>query len=144
MKDIDSYRSRKRKKDEFDQRLRMLEARIASFESRIEAVVDRKVKLALKQIQESTGAAYRNVTVNPSQARSSCGSTGEVTSLQDNMQCLPASEPERYPDDEITQRTQCELHTTPPPRPQKSSVPPPPSLPQKSSASPQSEASFCC
>ncbi|CAN6348588.1 unnamed protein product, partial [Urochloa humidicola] len=155
MKDIDSYRSRKRKKGDFDQKFRMLEERVAALEARmsrqneelaceVKEVVPRQVKLALKRIQESTGTADRNVTVSHAQPRSSCGSTGEVPSLQDNMQCLPVPEPERYPVDEITQRTPCELHTPSPPQPQKLSVPRPPSLPQKSSASPQSEASFCC
>ena len=73
------------------------------------------MKLALLQIQATGTASTEHVPLqdpnaallSPPQHRSSHASTGHVQGHEDIP--APQSEPVRYPVDEITQRTTCEL-----------------------------------
>jgi len=104
--DSASYRSRKRKKTEQETRMRELEETVAAQGARIqemEGEMDRRVKLALIQMTQTRGSEDPNALVSAPQQRSSHAST-ELPAAQ--------SQPTRYPVDEISQRTACELHST--------------------------------
>lgn len=110
--DIGSYRSRKRKKDEYDQRVRDLEHQVAAQGSRIaemEGDMDRRVKIALLQMTHASGPDEDpNALVSPPQHPSSYASTEHVP-VPDEVPAAQSA-PVRYPVDEITQRMPCELH----------------------------------
>ena len=100
--DISSYRSRKRKKAEVEDRMRELEATVAAQGSRIaemEENQEQRLKVALLQIQAAPGKEATHDTTPPT-LRSSIGSIDQA----------PVQETLRHPVDQITQRTACELH----------------------------------
>jgi len=106
--DIDSYRSRKRRKAEQEERVRMLEetvkenqAKMQESEAKMQEEVKRQVLAALSQINPGSSAGTGAQNASASHLRSSCAST--------ELPEVPAVE-QRYPVDEINQRTSCELH----------------------------------
>ena len=85
--------------------------KIASLESQMDARVNEAVQLALSQ--RDTAGSHPDVVISPvSQRRSSCASTA-VPDVQAEQQ--PQIEPtavddQRYPVDDVTMPTPCELH----------------------------------
>ncbi|CAO2152660.1 unnamed protein product [Urochloa humidicola] len=70
--------------------------------------IRRQVMAALSVIQQPGPAGNVVHTVSPSHRPSSCASTGLPD--VDIERPLPVDNVQRYPVDEITQRTSCELH----------------------------------
>ena len=118
-----TYRSRSRKKAEYEQRVRDLEQTVAAQGSKLqemESEMERRMKVAWLQIQQATGGTGSTEPAPLQQATGGTGST-EHAPLQDAALISPpqqyqsshastqAAKPVRYPVDEITQRTACEL-----------------------------------
>ena len=96
--DVETYRSRSRRKAEQEEKYRSLEQRVASNEERMTEEVKRAVAAALSQCQSTSGA---NVDIgNVDEHRSSVASTGQQVN---------ETAGQRYPVDDITVRSPCEL-----------------------------------
>ena len=84
--------------------------KVASLESQMDARVNEAVQLALSQ--RGTGS-HPDVVISPtSQRRSSCASTAapDVQAEQQPQIEATAVDDQRYPVDDITMLTACELH----------------------------------
>jgi hypothetical protein len=107
---IDSYRSQQRRKNKEQARLRRLEEQLLSNDARMANEVKRQVAITMSQQQQSQPAPVPNVNeANVSQRISSCASTD----LPINNAIFPIVETgqQRYPVDDITQRTPCVLQS---------------------------------
>ena len=110
-----SYRTHRKSKAEQEEKLRALQEemnrKVASLESQMDARANEAVQLALSQ--RGTAGSHPEVVISPaSQQRSSCASTA-VPDIQADHH--PQIEPtmvddQRYPVDDITMPTTCELH----------------------------------
>ena len=92
----------------------MLEERLMSHNQRLEEEVQRQVSIAMSQQQQvKTVPLEPNVAANHlSQRKSSCASTDVVVVEPTGIQAaIEAMAPQRFPVDEITQRTPCDLQT---------------------------------
>nr|TKW20836.1 hypothetical protein SEVIR_4G115600v2 [Setaria viridis] len=95
-RDIDTYRNRKRRKEQQEESWRhMLEAKVHSQEVKMQEEINRRVALAVTKMAQSRALPDPNVVISPSQRRSNCASIG------DNQ---------RYPMDDIIQCTSCEMY----------------------------------
>ena len=109
---IESYRSQKRRKNDEREHLRRLEERLMSHNQRLEEEVQRQVSIAMSQQQQvKTVPLEPNVAANHlSQRKSSCASTDVAVAEPTGIQAaVEAMAPQRFPVDEITQRTPCDL-----------------------------------
>ena len=85
--------------------------RVASLESQMDARVNEAVQLALSQ--RGTAGSHPDVVISPaSQRRSSCASTAapDVQAEQQPQIEPTAVDDQRYPVDDVTMPTPCELH----------------------------------
>ena len=85
--------------------------KVASFESQMDARVNDAVQLGLSQ--RSTAGSHPDVVISPaSQRRSRCASTAAPDVQADQHPQIEASavDDQRYPVDDITIPTACELH----------------------------------
>ena len=111
---IESYRSRQRRKNDEREHLRRLEERLMSHDQRLEEEVQRQVAVAMSQQQQAqTLPPEPSVAADHlSQRKSSCASTDVAAAEPTGIQAaVEASAPQRFPVDEITHRTPCDLQT---------------------------------
>ena len=89
----------------------MLEAKVHEQDVRMSEEINWRVALAITEMAQSGVLLDPNVVVSPSQCRSSCASIGVP---DENMLSLPvvAQDNQRYPVDDITQCTSCELYNS--------------------------------
>lgn len=110
-----SYKTHRKSKAEQEEKLRAIEEKmnkkVASLESQMDARVNEAVQLAL--IQRGTAGSHPDVVISPaSQRRSSCASTAapDVQAEQQPQIEPTAVDDQRYPVDDVTMPTPCELH----------------------------------
>ena len=110
-----SYKTQRKSKAEQEEKFRAIQeemnGKYASLESQMDARVNEAVQLALSQ--RDTAGSHPDVVISPaSQRPSSCASTA-APDVQTEQQ--PQIEPttvddQRYPVDDVTMPTPCELH----------------------------------
>ena len=111
---IESYRSRQRRKNDEREYLRRLDERLMSHDQRLEDEVQRQVAIPMSQQQQAqTVPPEPNVAADHlSQRKSSCACTDVAVAEPTGIQAMvEASAPQRFPVDEITQRTPWDLQT---------------------------------
>ena len=110
---IESYRSRQRRKNDEREHLRRLEEQLLSHDQRLAKEVQRQVAIAMSQQQQAqTVSPEPNVTADHlSQQKSSCASTDVAIETTGIQAAVEATAPQRFPVDEITQWTPCDLQT---------------------------------
>src|SRR4026209_242024 len=94
--------------------MRRLEERLMSHDQRLEEEVQCHVAIAMSQQQQAqTVPPEPNVAADHlSQRKTSCASTDVAIAEPTGIQAaVEASAPQRFPVDEITQRTSCDLQT---------------------------------
>ena len=109
----DTYRSRKRRREREEGRWReMMEQRLKDQEDRMNAEIER-VATAVAQITPAGALPQAPVypVISPSARKSSCASTEAPEEQRaGNQEEVQVEDNERYPVDELCQRTACELH----------------------------------
>jgi hypothetical protein len=110
-----SYKTHRKSKAEEEEKLRALQEemnwKVASLESQMDPRVNEAVQLALSQ--RGTAGSHPDVVISPaSQRRNSCASTAapDVQAYQQPQIEPTAVDDQRYPVDDITMPTACELH----------------------------------
>src|SRR6185437_12904752 len=102
-----SYRSRQRRKNDEREHMRRLEEWLMSHDQRLEEEVQCQVAIAMSQQQQAQPVPPEpNVAANHlSQWKSSCASTDVTVETTRIQAAVEAMAPQRFPADEITQRT---------------------------------------
>ena len=110
---IESYRSRQRRKNDEREHLRRLEEQLLSHDQRLVEEVQCQVAIAMSQQQQAQPVPPEpNITADHlSQQKSSCASTDVAVETTGIQAAVEATAPQRFPVDEITQRTPCDLQT---------------------------------
>lgn len=88
-----------------------MEEKLKQHDERMQDEIQQRVATTINEmIQSGALPVDPNITISPSQHRSSCAST-EVPeeNTEENTAILPVDN-QRYPVDDICQRTSCELH----------------------------------
>ena len=110
-----SYKTHRKSKAEQEEKLCVMQEemtrKVASLESQMDARINKAVQLALSQ--RGTAGSLPDVVISPvSQRRSSCASTAALdVQVEQQPQIEPtAVDDQRYPVDDVTMPTPCELH----------------------------------
>jgi hypothetical protein len=104
-RDIATYRSRRRRESEEEERWQELEKRLKEHEEKVMADIERRVAAVVNEMAPAQGLPLVQV---PSAHKSSCASA-VVPKEQREIEGVQVDS-QRYPVDDICRRTRCELH----------------------------------
>lgn len=113
-RNIDTYRSRKRRREREEEQWRQqMEQRLKEQDERMQAEIERRVAATINEIAHSGALPEQRLAldpiISPSARKSSCAST-EVPEENMANEEVPVDDNQRYPVDDLCRRTTCELH----------------------------------